>query len=671
MMEEEYRRQYHRNHPSEKLVEQTKRRMRKARGVEHQMKWLRVAGAAAAVVVVFGVSVNVSPAFAQAVDEIPVVGDIARVLTVRSFTEEQPGSTVNVEQPMVADDTQFAADVNEQINKIVDQYIEEANQRIAEYREAFLATGGTEEEFEQKNIQVDVDYEILSETEDRVSFVLRAAESERASAEERAAAAEEALRAAQGESLRLSQELAELRGKTDSARAEARRAEEKLAAVRREFEDIERQRGEAERTVAQARPSVEALEQKLAALKQELESAAARYEEAQEAVVPLRKEAARLRDALSEAKLKAATLSERQTYTSRVVDARTRDLEAVASSDAEARESLVKKQVAQRRIEPLLALFEELVASARRWTRDLEEAATAAQDSSTGLHNAVNEARARARAAHDAFDDANARLSAARVDKGRLEVQVDAAVNDIVHDCKVPLDRALETPELEDRGATEDAAFKLRRRIANMGTINPDAAEEYEQLKTRYDYLAAQLSDLDGARRSLAKIVRVIDARMKDDFVRTFEAVNKNFSEIFAVLFPGGSAELTLVDPDDLENTGVEVTAQPRGKRITKMMLMSGGEKSLTALALLFAVYRIRTTPFYILDEVEAALDDSNLRRLTMYLDTLRDTTQLIMITHQRRTMEMADMLFGVSMQADGVTKVVSQKLENALRHAE
>ena len=217
----------------------------------------------------------------------------------------------------------------------------------------------------------------------------------------------------------------------------------------------------------------------------------------------------------------------------------------------------------------------------------------------------------------------------------------------------------------------EDQAFKLRRRIANMGTINPDAADEYERLKERYDYLAAQLADLDGARRALGKIVRVIDARMKDDFVRTFDAVSKNFSEIFAVLFPGGSAELSLVDPDDLENTGVEVTAQPRGKRITKMMLMSGGEKSLTALALLFAVYRIRTTPFYILDEVEAALDDSNLRRLTSYLESLRDSTQLIMITHQRRTMEMADVLFGVSMQADGVTKVVSQKLEHALRHAE
>lgn len=500
---------------------------------------------------------------------------------------------------------------------------------------------------------------------------LRAAEEARAAAEERAAAAQAALRTAQGESLRLSQELAELRGKTDSARAEARRGEEKLAAVRREFEDIERQRGEAERTVAEARPSVEALEQKLAALKQELEQGAARLEEAQDTVVPLRKEAARLRDALSEAKLKAATLSERQTYTSRVVDARTRDLEAVAKSDAEARETLLRKTVAQKRIEPLLALFEEIVASARKWTRDLEEAATAAQDSSTGLHNAVNEARAVARAAHDAFDDANARLSAARVDKGRLEVQVDAAVNVIVHDCNVPLDRALELPELEDRGACEDAAFKLRRRIANMGTINPDAAEEYEQLKERYDYLAAQLADLDSARRSLTKIVRVIDARMKDDFIRTYEAVDANFREIFAVLFPGGSAELALSDPDDLENTGVEVTAQPKGKRITKMMLMSGGEKSLTALALLFAVYRIRTTPFYILDEVEAALDDSNLRRLTMYLESLRDSTQLIMITHQRRTMEMADVLFGVSMQADGVTKVVSQKLDRALQYAE
>lgn len=158
---------------------------------------------------------------------------------------------------------------------------------------------------------------------------------------------------------------------------------------------------------------------------------------------------------------------------------------------------------------------------------------------------------------------------------------------------------------------------------------------------------------------------------MKDDFIRTYETVDASFQEIFATLFPGGKANLSLVDPDDLENTGVEVNAQPKGKRIAKMMLLSGGEKSLTALALLFAVYRTRSTPFYILDEVEAALDDTNLRRLAAYINSLREDTQLIMITHQRRTMEMADTLFGVSMQGDGVTKVISQKLDQALKLAE
>ena len=388
-------------------------------------------------------------------------------------------------------------------------------------------------------------------------------------------------------------------------------------------------------------------------------------------MVPLRKEAAQLRDALSEAKLSAATLRERVSYASRIVAARSRDVETVDASEKQLKAQLARKLVAQQRVEPLLALFEELMASARGRTRQLEERTAAAQSSSDGLHAQVNAAREVARAAHDAYDGVNASLSAARVEKGRLEVQVDGAVNVIVGDLACPLDHALALPELEDRAKAEDDAFKLKRRIANMGAINPDAAAEYEQLKSRYDYLASQLADLDGARKSLSKIVRVIDARMKDDFEKTFAQVDENFRTIFATLFPGGSAQLILTDPDDVENTGVEVNAQPRGKRITKMMLMSGGEKSLTALALLFAVYRIRSAPFYILDEVEAALDDSNLRRLLAYLQSIRDDTQLIMVTHQRRTMEMSDVLFGVSMQADGVTRVISQKLDNALRYAE
>ena len=216
----------------------------------------------------------------------------------------------------------------------------------------------------------------------------------------------------------------------------------------------------------------------------------------------------------------------------------------------------------------------------------------------------------------------------------------------------------------------EDALFKINRRIANLGTINPDAAEEYDALKVRYD--PGRPAGRPRSRPPLAREDQPRHRRADEGGLHphTCRQLDRNFRRSSPSSSPGGSA-VVAGGSDDVENTGVEVNAQPKGKRISKMMLLSGGEKSLTALALLFAVYRIRSTPFYILDEVEAALDDTNLRRLAAYIDSLRDETQLIMITHQRRTMEMADVLFGVSMQGDGVTKVISQKLDQALKHAE
>ena len=506
---------------------------------------------------------------------------------------------------------------------------------------------------------------------DELKTKLASAKAATETASAAADAAEGELRQAQGESLAKSQELAAAKGKSDAARAEADAATQKLASIRRELEDVERQRTEAQGVIAKVRPDVEEYARLADELGGELEGVKASLQAALDAAEPLRDAARAATDALSEARLERATLVERETYTVRVRDARAGELADLRAQAKTQRIAMRAKELSASRIEPLLAVMDELEQNARRWTVDLEDKARLAQDSQSGLHAQASAARAASRAAHDAYDAASERMSAARVDKGRLEVQVEAAVNEIVHGCRTPLERALDEPELENRPEVEDAVFKLRRRIANLGTINPDAADEYDALKVRYDYLAAQLADLDGARKSLAKINRVIDARMKDDFVKTYEAVDKNFQEIFATLFPGGTAHLSLVDPDDLENTGVEVTAQPRGKKIAKMTLMSGGEKSLTAIALLFAVYRIRSTPFYILDEVEAALDDTNLRRLVAFVESLRDTTQLIMITHQRRTMETADVLFGVSMQADGVTKVVSQKLDRALQYAE
>ena len=490
-------------------------------------------------------------------------------------------------------------------------------------------------------------------------------------AEVRAAQTDESYRSAQAAALKLSQELANQKGTCSALKADEQRAGQKRSSLGREFESIESQVAEARKSIEDLRPAVASLESSIE--EQEKRRAESRecLEELNERVVPLRKEAAQLRESLNEAKLSSATLKERKTYAERLIVARQRDVDDVEAGTAEARRSMAVKRVAVERADGLLSVFEAIAETLHRRTRVLDEALDASQDATDTIHVRAAEAREDARRAHDAFDAANERMTQAKVEKSRLEIRVEAAVQAVVHDCGVPLDKAQELPALEDRASAEEEAGRLERRIKNMGAINPDAAQEYEALKVRYDFFSGQLADMEAARRSLNRIVRVIDSRMKDDFVKTFAEVNENFSDIFALLFPGGQAHLSLDDPDDIENTGVEVTAQPRGKRLTKMMLMSGGEKSLTALALLFAVYKTRATPFYILDEVEAALDDTNLRRLAAYINSLRDSTQLIMITHQRRTMEMADVLFGVSMQADGVTKVVSQKLERALEHAE
>ncbi len=497
-----------------------------------------------------------------------------------------------------------------------------------------------------------------------------AAESTR-KAQDEASAAQEALSNAQGESLKLSEKLAELRGNVQSARKDAAQAAEKLASSTRELEEAGRKRQDAEATVAAARPDMQKLEQRIAEIKKESEAAKEAQRALSQRVVPLQQEAERLADDLNEARLEAAKASERKVYDERMVERHLADLQRQRQSASDAKALLAAKRASAKRLDALAGSMNVLSECAQSMVRNLEEAATLAQSSTTGLHAKTESLRKGSHDAHAAYDEASDKLSDARVEKARLEMQVESAVAEIVESCATPLETALAMPPLEDRPVVEEEAFKLNRRIANLGTINPDAAKEYDELKERYDYLAGQLADLTQAARTLTRIDRMIEARMKDDFVNTFAEINENFQDVFSMLFPGGTAHLSLEDPEDLENTGVEVNAQPAGKRIAKMSLMSGGEKSLTALALLFALYRTRPTPFYILDEVEAALDDTNLRRLSAFIDAMRTTAQLIMITHQRRTMEMADVLFGVSMQADGVTKVVSQKLDVALRHAE
>jgi chromosome segregation protein len=218
-------------------------------------------------------------------------------------------------------------------------------------------------------------------------------------------------------------------------------------------------------------------------------------------------------------------------------------------------------------------------------------------------------------------------------------------------------------PAPYDRAVQEKRAARAERDLVALGKVNPLALEEFAALEERHTFLATQLEDLKNTRRDLLTVVREVDARIHEVFAQAFADTQREFAEVFATLFPGGEGRIFLTDPDDLLTTGVEVEARPPGKKVKRLSLLSGGERSLTAVALLVAIFRARPSPFYVLDEVEAALDDVNLGRLLTLIEQLRDTSQLIVITHQKRTMEIADALYGVSMRGDGITGVISQRL--------
>lgn len=216
------------------------------------------------------------------------------------------------------------------------------------------------------------------------------------------------------------------------------------------------------------------------------------------------------------------------------------------------------------------------------------------------------------------------------------------------------------------RDQQEKRLASAERSLNLLGRINPLALEEFTSLEERLKFLAEQLEDLKKTKKDLLDIIKEVDDRVQSIFMEAFTETAKHFEDIFARLFPGGDGRLILTDPDNPLTTGVDVEARPPGKRIKRLSLLSGGEKALTAVAMLIAIFKARPSPFYVLDEVEAALDDVNLGRLLVVLEELRASSQLIIITHQKRTMEIADALYGVTMRGDGVTEVISQRLRES-----
>jgi chromosome segregation protein len=254
-----------------------------------------------------------------------------------------------------------------------------------------------------------------------------------------------------------------------------------------------------------------------------------------------------------------------------------------------------------------------------------------------------------------------------------LGIDVTTLVNEYGPDKDVPTFIETESGEIiatemvpYRRDQQEKRLAATERSLTLLGKINPLALEEYSALEERLKFLAEQLEDLKNTKKDLLDIIKEVDERVQQIFMEAYEETARHFAEIFPRLFPGGDGRLILTNPDDLLNTGVDVEARPPGKRVKRLSLLSGGEKSLTAVAMLVAIFKARPSPFYVLDEVEAALDDVNLGRLLGVLEELRASSQLIIITHQKRTMEIADALYGVTMRGDGVTEVISQRLRES-----
>lgn len=387
------------------------------------------------------------------------------------------------------------------------------------------------------------------------------------------------------------------------------------------------------------------------------------------------------RGAETEARLALRTAEER----ARALAGRAQSLAAAAAAEREAREQAARR-AAERADDAVRAAAVEqaadvAVSAADRVVedaavaRDLAQSARAERDTQIHDHRrCVDALGARLRELTDVAHREEVARAEQRLRREQLEeraaqeIGMDpvALVEEFGPHRGIPSVEGGETAY--ERTAQAKRLKAAERDLARLGKVNPLALEEYAALEERHKFLADQLTDLKNSRTDLLEIVREIDDRVERVFTEAYAETAIQFERVFARMFPGGEGRLVLTDPDSMLTTGIEVEARPAGKKVKRLSLLSGGERSLTAIALLVAIFKARPSPFYVMDEVEAALDDVNLGRLLEVLRELREDSQLIVITHQKRTMEVADALYGVTMRGDGVSTVISQRLREDAR---
>ncbi|HJW00168.1 MAG TPA: chromosome segregation protein SMC [Arthrobacter sp.] len=549
---------------------------------------------------------------------------------------------------------------------------------------ALTVTGGSAKAPSLLEVQAAVDdaeARLAAVTSDleRNRFALAGAEARRAEAQARAEAALDRLHESDARLAAVAERLGHLNSILRSAVGESDRLAASLA--------------KAEANVATEEEALAAITERLAAAQQ----APAEEEPSTEQRDALALAATQARAAEMEARLALRSTEEQLTATRN----RAASLERAAATERRAREEAAER-ARRRRIQARRAAavqagveralrFIDVSVELARHERDLAEENREQRDRTLLETRTTNDAFARELAEltdsvhRDELARAQQRARIEALETRSIEelgITPDLLVADFGPDVPVPVPAdetqdkwaALRTP-VDDDGAPlpegkpyvreeqEKRLRKAERDLSALGKVNPLALEEFAALEERHQFLSTQLEDLKSSRKDLLDIIKEVDDRVQRVFAEAFEDTQAQFVRVFARLFPGGEGRLVLTDPSDMLTTGIEVEARPAGKKIKRLSLLSGGERSLTAVALLVAIFKARPSPFYVMDEVEAALDDTNLGRLITIFEELRESSQLIVITHQKRTMEVADALYGVTMRGDGVSTVISQRL--------
>jgi chromosome segregation protein len=427
-------------------------------------------------------------------------------------------------------------------------------------------------------------------------------------------------------------------------------------------------------SLAEARAEADAAEQRRSTHDSLVADARARVDEARRAEQAAlgeererRAELARFVASAHDLELRTAAIDQRRALLGRRLAEIEGRLAARPDEEAAARhrrEELAARHAAAAGIDARLGRrAEEIERLAERLRRRRREQSEAARDAGHRL-DGLRAARA---AAERELAELRERSGRSEVEEAEVRMRLEHAAEVVRRDfdCEPEAAASAPAPEVPEGTTLAGHARELERELRLLGPVNPLALSEYEALLERHEFLEAQLDDVKSTRRELNRVIRAVDAEIVAVFEQAFADVAQHFAALFSTLFPGGSGRLVLTDPAEMLTTGIDMEARPSGKMVRRLSLLSGGERSLTALAFLFAVFRARPSPFYLMDEVEAALDDVNLHRFLDLVHEFRDEAQLVIVSHQKRTMEAADVLYGVSMAPGGSSRVVSQRMRD------